>query len=143
LAACRSSPVRSCWSRPCSTGRGFGADAAGTLLGLAALTAFVVVYGQAATATGPAPSVLCGWTAFLLSVAVLRLVQPPPVLSLIFVAACFALGRKLRCLLFRADYRPAGIDYRRRLRPRGSGGPGPTGDRLRLGAERRLRPWPR
>jgi hypothetical protein len=77
-------------------GRDFGADAAaGTLLGLAALTAFVVVYGRAATATSPIPSVLCGWTAFLLGVAVLRLVQPPPALSLIFVAACFALGLRL------------------------------------------------
>jgi hypothetical protein len=77
-------------------GRDFGADAAaGTLLGLAALTAFVVVYGRVALALGPAQSVLCGWTTFLLGVAVLSLVQPPPALSLIFVAACFALGLKL------------------------------------------------
>jgi hypothetical protein len=77
-------------------GRDFGADAAaGTLLGLAALTAFVVVYGRAATKTGPAPSVLCGWTAFLLGVAVLKPFQPPPALSLVFVAACFALGQRL------------------------------------------------
>jgi hypothetical protein len=77
-------------------GRGFGADAAaGTLLGLAALTAFVVVYGRIAAAAGPVPSVLCGWTAFLLGVAVLSLVTPPPALSLIFVAACFALGLRL------------------------------------------------
>ncbi len=77
-------------------GRGFGADAAaGTLLGLAALTAFAVVYGRVSTAAGPVPSVLCGWTAFLLGVAVLSLVVPPPALSLIFVAACFALGLRL------------------------------------------------
>ena len=77
-------------------GRDFGAEAAaGTLLGLAALTAFVVVYGRAAAAAGPAPSVLCGWTAFLLGVAVLSPVQPPLALSLVFVAACFALGLKL------------------------------------------------
>jgi hypothetical protein len=76
-------------------GRGFGADAAaGTLLGLAALTAFVVVYGRVAAA-GPVPSVLCGWTAFLLGVVVLSLVQPPPALSLVLVAACFALGLRL------------------------------------------------
>jgi hypothetical protein len=76
-------------------GRDFGADAAaGTLLGLAALTAFVVVYRRAAAA-GPIPSVLCGWTAFLLGVAVLSLVQPPPALSLVLVAACFALGLRL------------------------------------------------
>lgn len=77
-------------------GRGFGADAAaGTLLGLAALTAFVVVYGRVAVGVGPVPSVLCGWAAFLLGVAVLRLVQPPPGLSLVFVAACFAVGSRL------------------------------------------------
>ena len=77
-------------------GRGFGADAAaGTLLGLAALTAFVVVYGRVAVTTGPVRSVLCGWTAFLLGVAVLSLVQPPPALSLIFVAVCFAGGLRL------------------------------------------------
>jgi len=76
--------------------RAFGAEAAaGTLLGLAALTAFVVVYGRVATASGPLPSVFCGWAAFLLGVAVLSLVQPPPGLSLLFVGACFALGLKL------------------------------------------------
>jgi hypothetical protein len=77
-------------------GRNFGADAAaGTLLGLAALTAFVVVYGRVATASTPVASVLGGWAAFLLGVAVLNPVQPPPALSLILVAACFALGLRL------------------------------------------------
>jgi hypothetical protein len=77
-------------------GRDFGADAAaGTLLGLAALTAFVVAYGRVAPAAGPVATVLCGWTAFLLGVAVLSLVQPPPALSLVFVGACFALGLRL------------------------------------------------
>ena len=77
-------------------GRDFGADAAaGTLLGLAALTAFVVVYGRVAAAAGPVPSVLWGWTAFLLGVAVLSPVQPPPALSLVLVAACFAIGLRL------------------------------------------------
>jgi hypothetical protein len=55
----------------------------------------VVVYGRAATLAGPAASVLRGWAAFLLGVAVLRLVQPPPALSLVFVSACFALGLRL------------------------------------------------
>jgi hypothetical protein len=74
-------------------GKGFGADAAaGTLLALAALTAFVVVYGRASPATGPVPSVLCGWAAFLLCVAILSPVEPPPALSLVGVCACFALG---------------------------------------------------
>jgi hypothetical protein len=77
-------------------GRGFGADAAaGTLLGLAALTVFVVVYGRVASAARPVPTVLCGWTAFLLGIAVLSPVQPPPTLSLVLVAACFALGLRL------------------------------------------------
>jgi hypothetical protein len=77
-------------------GRGFGAEAAaGTLQGLAALTAFVVVYGRVAAASGPSPSVLCGWAAFLLGVAVLSPLRPPPLVSLVVVAACFALGLRL------------------------------------------------
>jgi hypothetical protein len=77
-------------------GRGFGADAAaGTLLGLAALTAFVVVYGRRATAAGPLASVLCGWAAFLVAVALLNPIQPPPALSLILVGGGFALGLRL------------------------------------------------
>jgi hypothetical protein len=77
-------------------GREFGADAAsGTLLGLAALTAFVVLYGRVAMWAGPIPSLLCGWTAFLFGVAILRLVQPPPIVSLALVGACFALGLRV------------------------------------------------
>ena len=77
-------------------GPAFGADAAaGTLLALAALTAFVVVYGRAAGRLGPVACALCGWSAFLLGVLVLSFVQPPPALSLIFVGACFALGLRL------------------------------------------------
>ncbi|HKF82226.1 MAG TPA: hypothetical protein VKB23_04615 [Solirubrobacterales bacterium] len=77
-------------------GRDFGAEAAaGTLLALAALAAFVVVYGRVAAAAAPVPTVLCGWAAFLLAVAILYPVQPPPVVSLVFVCACFALGLRL------------------------------------------------
>ncbi len=77
-------------------GRDFGADAAaGTLLGLAALTTFVVVYGRSAAAAGPLQSVLCGWAAFLLGVALLSPIQPPPAVSLVVVAACFAFGLRL------------------------------------------------
>lgn len=77
-------------------GRDFGADAAaGTLLGLAALTAFVVVYCLVAQAVGPGPTVLCGWAAFLLGVAALNPIEPPPALSAVLVAGCFALGRRL------------------------------------------------
>jgi hypothetical protein len=77
-------------------GDDFGSDAAaGTLLGLAALTAFVVVYGRRATGAGPIASVFSGWAAFLVGVAVLNPFQPPPELSLILVGAGFALGLRL------------------------------------------------
>jgi hypothetical protein len=77
-------------------GRSFGADAAaGTLLGLAALTAFVVVYGRVATRQGPLASLLCGWAAFLVGVAVLSPIRPPAVFSLLLVGAGFALGLRL------------------------------------------------
>jgi hypothetical protein len=74
----------------------FGADAAaGTLLGLIALTAFVVVYGRVAGRLGPIGSVLCGWSGFLAGVAVLSLIHPPPAVSLAFAVACFWLGSRL------------------------------------------------
>jgi len=77
-------------------GRSFGAEAAaGTLLGLAALTLFVVVYGRVAERVGPVPSLFAGWAAFLLGVAFLRLLEVPPGVSLLFVAACFAAGLAL------------------------------------------------
>lgn len=74
-------------------GPAFGAEAAaGTLLGLAALTSFVVVFGKASERAGPVASLLAGWAAFLLAVGVLQAVDPPTCLSLLFVGACFALG---------------------------------------------------
>lgn len=77
-------------------GRLFGAEAAaGTLLGLAALTLFVVVYGRASERTGPVLSLLAGWAAFLLGVAFLQLLDVSPGVSLVFVAACFAAGLAL------------------------------------------------
>jgi hypothetical protein len=77
-------------------GRPFGAEAAaGTLLGLAALTLFVVVYGKASERAGPVPSLIAGWTAFLLGVAFLQLLDVPPGISLVLVAAGFAAGLAL------------------------------------------------
>jgi hypothetical protein len=77
-------------------GRPFGAEAAaGTLLGLAALTLFVVVYGRALERIGPMLSLLAGWAAFLLGVAFLQLLDVPPGVSLILVAAGFAAGLTL------------------------------------------------
>jgi hypothetical protein len=74
-------------------GRAFGADAAAaTLLGLAALTAFAVVYGRVAPWARPAATLLAGWTAFLVGVALLTLVDPPPFAALILVCAGFAAG---------------------------------------------------
>lgn len=77
-------------------GRQFGAEAAaGTLLGLAALTLFVVVYGRASERVGPMLSLLAGWAAFLLGVAFLQLLDVPLVVSLILVVAGFAAGLAL------------------------------------------------
>lgn len=77
-------------------GPAFGAEAAaGTLLGLAALTLFVVVYGRASERVGPVPCLFAGWAAFLVAVAFLRLLDPPLGVSLVFVAACFAAGLAL------------------------------------------------
>jgi hypothetical protein len=77
-------------------GRSFGADAAaGTLLGLAALTAFVVVYGRVAPFAVPAATVICGWVAFLIAVAALAQIQPPPGVSFVLVGIGFAVGLRL------------------------------------------------
>jgi hypothetical protein len=77
-------------------GSGFGAEAAaGTLLGLVALTAFVVVYGRAAGAMGPTRCLLAGWTAFLLLVAILDRAHPPSGVSLLLAGAAFALGLRV------------------------------------------------
>jgi hypothetical protein len=77
-------------------GRPFGAEAAaGALLGLAALTLFVVVYGRAAERFGPVPSLSAGWAAFLLGVGLLQLLDVPPGVSLVFVATGFAVGLAL------------------------------------------------
>jgi hypothetical protein len=74
-------------------GSSFGAEAAaGTLLGLAALTIFVVVYGRVAPWAAPAATVVAGWLAFLAGVALLTLIHPPPLGALILVGAGFAMG---------------------------------------------------
>ena len=77
-------------------GHSFGADAAeGALLGLAALTTFVVVYGRIAPWAPPAATVVAGWTAFLAGVALLTPIAPPPLAALILVGAGFAVGLTL------------------------------------------------
>jgi hypothetical protein len=102
----------------------FGAEAAGgTLLGLAALTAFVLVYSRLAQTAGPLRSLFCGWTAFLLAVAVLGLFRPPPGLSLVLVpsasrSACGSCPLPSRCL--RAPNRPPAGTYPGEPSPRSS-----------------------
>lgn len=77
-------------------GSSFGADAAeGALLGLFALTLFVVTYGRLAPLTSPAVTVTIGWLAFLAGVGLLTLVDPPPLVALFLVGAGFALGLRL------------------------------------------------
>lgn len=77
-------------------GRSFGADAsAGTLLGLFALTMFVVSYGNVAASASPALTVIVGWAAFLVGVALLSLIHPTPLVALILVGAGFAAGLQL------------------------------------------------
>jgi hypothetical protein len=77
-------------------GRSFGADAAaGTLLGLFALTMFVVTYGNVAPKASPAVTVIVGWAAFLVGVALLTLIHPTPLVALILVGAGFAAGPQL------------------------------------------------
>jgi hypothetical protein len=74
-------------------GDSFGADAAaGTVLGLAALTLFVVVYGRGAERGGAAACVLAGWAAFMLAVALLQVIGWPVEISFVFVGVCFAAG---------------------------------------------------
>lgn len=77
-------------------GRSFGADAAaGTLLGLFALTMFVVTYGNVAPLASPAVTVIVGWSAFLVGVALLTLIHPTPLVALLLVGAGFAAGLRL------------------------------------------------
>lgn len=77
-------------------GSSFGADAAeGALLGLFALTMFVVTYGRLAPRASPTATVTVGWLAFLVGVGLLTLVDAPPLVALILVGAGFALGLRL------------------------------------------------
>lgn len=77
-------------------GDGFGADAAaGSLLGLAAVAAFTVVYARLAAGLRPVPTLLTGWGAFLAVVAVLGWISPPVGVSLAIAAIAFELGRML------------------------------------------------
>jgi hypothetical protein len=74
-------------------GRAFaGQAAAGTLLGLLSLTAFVVVYGRLASRAPWFVCMLCGWAAFALVTVVLDGVAVPAGVALALVCLGFAGG---------------------------------------------------
>jgi hypothetical protein len=74
-------------------GRAFAAGAAaGTLLGLVSLIAFVVVYARLAGRAVWAASLLAGWLAFAAATAVFRVVSPPVGVALGLAAIALALG---------------------------------------------------
>jgi hypothetical protein len=74
-------------------GHSFGADAAaGALLGLVALTAFVVVYGRVTPGAPPAATVFAGWGAFLVGITLLSLIHPQPLVSMLLACTAFGVG---------------------------------------------------
>ncbi len=66
--------------------------AAGTLLGLLSLTAFVVVYGRLAHRAAWYVCMLCGWLAFAVGTLALDGVAVPAVLALFLACLGFAVG---------------------------------------------------
>lgn len=79
-----------------TNGRDFGAEAAtSAVLALCALTAFLVAYGWAARRFGALPSLLIGWAAFLVGIAILNEIPQLPVPSLLLAGASFLVGLKL------------------------------------------------
>jgi hypothetical protein len=77
-------------------GRDFGADAAaGSLLGLVAVAACVVVYARLAPSASPPLTLIASWAAFFAGVALLGWIRPPLVAAFALAAACFEAGRLL------------------------------------------------
>lgn len=73
-------------------GSAFAADAAaGALLGLLSLNAFVIAYGWSARVMGWLPAVAVSWGAFALATLALEPVQLPAGVALVLVFASFAL----------------------------------------------------
>lgn len=66
--------------------------AAGTLLGLLSLTAFVVVYGRLANGAPWFTCMLCGWLAFAIGTLALEGATVPPALALALACIGFAVG---------------------------------------------------
>ena len=76
-------------------GRRFGADSAtGTVVGLVALGAFVLVYARACGRCSPLVSMLLGWAGFGAVAACLSFVDPGPLPALAVTWAAFALQRR-------------------------------------------------
>jgi hypothetical protein len=74
-------------------GRGFAAGAAaGTLLGLISLTAFVVVYGRLAGQASWTASMLAGWAAFGVATAIFSTTSVPAGAALALAGAGIAVG---------------------------------------------------
>jgi len=74
-------------------GRDFAAGAAaGTLLGLVSLIAFVVVYGRLAGRLSWGASMLAGWLAFALATAIFGTLSPPLGVALVLAALALGLG---------------------------------------------------
>jgi hypothetical protein len=74
-------------------GRHFAASAAaGTLLGLISLIAFVVVYARLAERRSWIPSMLAGWGAFVLATALFSLISLPAGAALALAAGAIAAG---------------------------------------------------
>jgi hypothetical protein len=77
-------------------GASFAADAAaGTLLGLISLTAFVVVYGRLARHAPWLLSLLAGWSAFALGTLIFTPLTIPIGVALVLAGAGFLVGLKL------------------------------------------------
>jgi hypothetical protein len=74
-------------------GKGFAADAAaGTLLGLVSLIAFVVVYGRLSRRLSWAPCMLSGWLAFAVSTAIFSAFTIPDGVALALSALAIVAG---------------------------------------------------
>ncbi len=127
-------------------GKGFAADAAaGTLLGLVSLIAFVVVYGRLSRRLRWAPCMLCGWLAFAVSTAIFSAFTIPAGVALVLAATAIAGGP---CMASPPQFpaarknSPAGMGSTAAGRLRGRARADPDGDRRLAGAaaQRAARP---
>jgi hypothetical protein len=77
-------------------GRGFAQHAAaGTLLGLLSLTAFVIIYGRLASRAGWIVCMLAGWAAFAVTTLMLDGVAVPTGVALVLACTGFVVGMLL------------------------------------------------